>query len=95
MVRIEDISESDIRSREKHTTLVGIAKELFGEKSVVSDPRLSHAFWCQSDKIMVYITVKNQIIVSDRAYLEDAVKLAREYERRTEEDWTVKRDYIK
>ncbi len=93
MVTIEDLSEVDIERREKHATLVGIARELFGERGVASNPRLTHAIFCQSDKIMVYTIIGNRIIVSDKDYFDDAVKLARAYEERTKESWTVKKDY--
>ncbi len=94
MVTIEDLSEEDVRIKEKHTTLVGIAQELFGERNVAATPRLSTAFFCQDDKIMVYTVIKNEVIVRDEGHLQDAIKLAEAYEERTKEKWTVKRDYI-
>lgn len=94
MVRIIEKSPSGVNREDRISKLIKIAKDLYpGIKILTNSVCLEASFGTNSDVDMVVSPDYNMICVFRKIYLEKAVKLAGEYERSGEEEFSVKKNY--
>lgn len=99
MVKIIDKSTEELKEEARLNKLERIAREVCGEKFKINTKvgniyLHSKLLMPNNPDFFVYLmTGKNEVLVSNSSYLNDAIKLAEAYEASGETEFTVKKDY--
>lgn len=96
MVKIEGRTAEEEKAIAKARTLVAITQEVFPGCKINQDlsPHNLHIrIPGNEEPIYLSLSLGNKVVVRREDLLDSAVKLAKAYEDRTKEEFTVKKDY--